>query len=329
MRIKGFILILAAGSVVFAATQTWHLKDGRQWQKVDKGTDSDFMLAVSDAKQSVSSGKTGSAKKAFAKIKKDYPQIAGADFDAYVKAEIFYSKRKYDKAVEAYDKFTQDYPQSQFYQSALERQYQIATAYLAGQKRRVLVFKLSAYEDGTEIMNRIADKAGDAPLAKNALLTVAQSNEKRGAHYDAYLAWSDIEGRWPTGQIGQDALLGMARTLENDYRGPKFDSKVLESSRSYYDQYQQRYESSAAELQISNKIIRIDQKLAEKDLSVADYYARTESYNAANIYYQKIMETWPDSSAAKTAGQKMVAVEKKQSQLAQKKKKFDWKGLLL
>ena len=342
MRIKGFILILAVTlavggelcRVVSAAQQTWHLKNGQEWQQVDKGKGSDFMLTVSDAKQLVSSGKTGAAKKAFAKIKKDYPQIAGDDYDAYVKAEILYSRRKYDLAAATYDRFTEDYPQSAFYQSALEREYQIGTAYLNGQKRRILlVFNLSAKEEGADIMKRIADKTGDAPIAKNSLLTLAQSNEKGGDYYDAYLAWSDIDNRWPTGQMGKDALLGMARSLEKDYRGPKYDSKVLESSRSYYDQYLKRYESSATELQIPQKMIRIDEQLSEKELTVADYYARTDSYTAADLYYQRIMKDWPDSSAAKSAEPKLAVVEKKQQEIDQqklsKKKKINWKGLFL
>jgi len=334
MRIKGLILLVILGSMVFVAKQqTWHLKDGREWQQVGQGKDSDFMMAVSDAKQFVSTGKTGKAKKAFANLKKDYPQLAGADFDMFVKAELLYSKRKYDKASEVYDKFTDDFPQSPFYQSALERQYQIATAFLGGQKRRALgVITLSAYEEGGAIMNKVADKAGDAQISKNALQTLAQSEEKRGAYYDSYLTWSDISNRWPTGQTGQNALLGMARTLEKDYKGPKFDGKVLESSRSYYAEYQKRYEDKAAELKIPQKLGVIDEQLAEKELTVADYYARTSSYNAADIYYQRTMEAWPSSVAAKSAEQKLPAMKKEQAKFEQsllKKKKFNWKGLFL
>jgi len=332
MRIKGFIILIgffAAGGLN-AAEQTWHLKDGQKWQPVKQEQGSDFLLAVADAKQLVSSGKTSKAKKAFAKIKKDYPQIATADYDVYVKAEILYSKRKYDTAALTYQKLTEDFPESQFFQAALERQYQIATAYLNGRKRTVLgVFKLKAYEEGAELMGGIADKAGDAPIAKNALLTVARSNEKRGEYYEAYMMWSDISDRWPTGQMGKDSLLGMARSLENDYRGPKFDSKVLESSKSYYEQYQDRYEASASQLQIPKKIIKIDKELAEKELTVADYYARTESYKAADIYYQKIIDDWPDSEAAKTALAKKTALDEKLSKMQSKKKKFNWKGILL
>ena len=332
--IKGLILLVILGSMVFAAKQTWHLKDGQEWQQVGQEKDSGYMLAVSDAKQFVSTGKTGKAKDAFAKLKKDYPQLAGADFDAFVKAELLYSQRKYEKASAAYDKFTDDFPQSAFYQSALERQYQIGTAFLGGQKKRALgVISISAYDEGGAIMNKIADKVGDAPIAKNALQTLAQSDEKRGAYYDSYLVWSDISNRWPTGPVGQDALLGMARTLEKDYRGPKFDGKVLESSRSYYADYQKRYEDKAAELQIPQKLGVIDEKLAEKELNVADYYARTGSFTSANIYYQRITEVWPSSVAAKSAEQKIPVMKKEQEKLlAQsmlKKKKFNWKALFL
>ena len=249
MRIKGLILFIILNSAIFAAQETWHLRDGQEWQQVSQESGGDFMMAVANAKQLVSTGKTGKAKKAFAKLKKDYPQLAGSDYDAFVKAELLYGQRKYVEASNAYDKLAEQFPESAFYQSALERQQQIATAFLAGQKRRVLkVFGISAYDEGGEIMNKIADRAGDAPIAQNALKTLATSKEKRGTYHEAYLVWADVSNRWPTGQVGKEALLGMARSLEMDYKGPKFDSKMLESSKSYYAEYQKKYPDAAQRL---------------------------------------------------------------------------------
>jgi outer membrane protein assembly factor BamD (BamD/ComL family) len=334
MRLKGLILfIIVLNPAVFAAEKTWHLAGGQEWQKVGQEGNADFMMAAAEAKQLVSTGKTDKAGKAFAKLKADYPQLAGDDFDAFVKAELLYSQRKYIEASNAYDRFTEQFPESPLKQSALQRQYQIATAFLGGQKRPVLkVFKLSAYEEGTEIMNRIADKAGDAPLARDALGTLAQSNEKRGAYHEAYLAWANVRDKWPKEQIGKEALLGKARSLELDYRGPKFDSEVLESSKSYYDEYQEKYPDAAAEIKVSQTLNRIDQQLAEKELIIADYYARTGGSAAANLYYQRIIDDWPNSSAAKSAEQKAAALKEKQEKAQQnlsKKKKLNLKGLFL
>jgi outer membrane protein assembly factor BamD (BamD/ComL family) len=264
----------------------------------------------------------------------DYPEIAGEDFDAYVKAELLYSKRKYAEAAKAYDEFLETYPKSPFFQSALERQQQISTAFLNGQKRTVLkVFKVSAYEEGTEIANRIADRAGDAPAAKRALQNLAKSDEKRGAYEEAYKAWSSMASRWPTGEIGQESLMGRARSLELAYKGPKFDGKVLESSRSYYSEYIDRYPESAQDLKLMEKTKDIDERLAQKQLLIADYYARTGSYTAADMYYQHITESWPTSTAATASEQKLPNIKKELEKQAQpqttKKKKINWKGLLL
>jgi outer membrane protein assembly factor BamD (BamD/ComL family) len=332
MKVKGLIIFAALGLAAVAAAETWRLTDGQNWQQVGQSSDDNFVIAAGKAKQFVSTGQTGKAEKAFAKLKADYPELAGKDYDAFVAAELLYSKRKYDKAAKAYDDFTDMFPQSPFFYSAMERQYQIATAYLGGYRRTVLGFiKLSAYEDGSEIMNKIADKTGDAPIAKNALTTIAVSSEKRAAYNEAYQAWAVVADKWPTGQVGADALLGMARSLELDYKGPKFDSKVIESSKSYYSEYEKRYPDKASELQVSEKITQLDEKLAEKELTVADYYARTDSYQAANIYYQTILDKWVNSSAAGQVEEKMNEVKLKMEKMAQAsgKKKFNWKGLFL
>jgi outer membrane protein assembly factor BamD (BamD/ComL family) len=335
MRIKGFILFILLCSAILAAAETWHLAGGQEWQKVGQEGSSAFLMAVAQAKQFISTGSIGKAKKAFEKLKADYPQIAGDDFDAFVKAEMLYGQRKYVKASRAYDRFTDQFPQSVFYQSVLERQYQIATAFLGGQKITALkVIRIHAYDEGGEIMNKIADKAGDAPIAQNALKTLAQSKEKRGDYEEAWRTWSDVSNRWPTGQTGQEALFGMARSLERSYNGSKFDSKGLESSKSYYAEYQKRYPEAADELEVAQKLEYIEKELAEKELIIANYYAKTNSYMAANLYYQRVLDDWPDSTSASLAEQKMTNLKEKQQQEeakqgSSKKKKLSLKEWFL
>jgi outer membrane protein assembly factor BamD (BamD/ComL family) len=333
MRKKGVILLAVLGLAFICFAETWHLGKNQDWQKLADTKDSSLLASVAEAKQFVSTGNTAKAKKAFDKLKKDYPEFAGDDFDAYVKGELLYSKRKYAEASQAYDNFLERYPKSQFFQSALERQQQIATAFLNGQKRPVLkIFKLSAYEEGSEIANKIADRAGDAPAAKRAIETLAQSREKRGAYEEAYQAWSNAANRWPTGEMGQESLMGMARSLELAYKGPKFDGKVLISSKSYYSEYLKRYPESAQQLNLTEKIVELNEKLSQKELLIANYYARTGSTAAADLYYQRIINDWPATAAVATAEQKLPEIKKeleRQAQPSSKKKKINWKGLLL
>ena len=83
---------------------------------------------------------------------------------------------------------------------------------------------------------------------------------------------------------------------------------------------------------MENKLAQLDEKLAEKELLIADYYARTGSTAAADLYYQRITDDWPASTAAQTASQKLPEIKKELQRQAQPqtgKKKFNWKGLFL
>ena len=332
MRNKIAILFVILGLGIICFGETWHLGKNQNWQKLADTADGALLASVAEAKQFVSTGKTAKAKKVFGKLKKDYPEFAGDDFDAYVKGELLYSKRKYADASQAYDRFLERYPKSPFFQSAIERQQQIATAFLGGYKRPVLkIFKLSAYEEGSEIANKIADRAGDSPAAKRALETLALSREKRGVYEQAYQAWSNAANRWPTGEMGQESLMGMARSLELAYNGPAFDGKVLASSKSYYSEYIKRYPQSAQQLGLTEKTKELDEKLSQKELLIADYYARTGSTVAADFYYQQIIADWPVCAATETAREKLPEIKKELERQSQppKKKKMNWKGLLL
>jgi outer membrane protein assembly factor BamD (BamD/ComL family) len=215
-------------------------------------------------------------------------------------------KGKLVKAVKSYDKFLDGYPLSPFYESALEREFEIATAFLNGQKIPVLgIFRVNGHKEGTKVMERLADRAGDRPIAQRALVAVAKSYEAKGKFFEAYQSWSDVSSRWPTGQVGRDSLLGMARSLYSGYRGPKYDLKTLVSAQAYYQEFKQRYPEYAAQMDVDRILNGIEEQLAYKYYSIGEYYERTGSKQAANIYFQEVIDSWPKTAAAESASKKI------------------------
>jgi outer membrane protein assembly factor BamD (BamD/ComL family) len=309
---KNLIIITITALLLSAQitlAETWHLSNDSKWQNVADDPNGKFMLDVANIKQLIIKGETKPAQKSLAQLKQDYPELDAKDVDAFIEAEMLFSKRKWVKAMAAYDKFLDAYPNSWLYESALERQYDIAVAFLKGEKRKVLgILKLSAYDDADAAMNRIADRTGDSPLAKRSLITLARSYEERGEYHDAYEIWADISSRWPTGDLGRDALLEMGQTLHSAYRGPRYDSTSLNGARTYYENFKLRYPKIAEERTIDAKIKLIDEQLAYKDLQVAEYYLKTESMQAANLYYQAVLDQYPQSTAAKIAADQLVLI---------------------
>ncbi len=305
-----FVLITIGLSLVFtspaAYADTWRLEKGQGLKPLADSNDGGYAQAVAHIKQLINDGRAGKAKKAAGKLKKDFPNIAKPDFDAFMKAELLYAEGKYQKAVEAYNKFLDKFPQSEFCDAALDREFAVATAYLSGQKIKVLgIFKMSGFDTGEKIMDKISDRAGDEPIAKRALLTVVEHLEKKDMFNEAYDKWSQISSRWPTGQIGKDALLGMARCKHALYKGPQYNATNLISAKSYYEGFKQRYPEDANQLDIGGKISQINEQLAYKQFKIGCFYQRTGSVEAANLYYNMVVANWPESTAAKMAKERM------------------------
>jgi len=314
LMVLAIMLILPIRSVVSA--ETWRLEQGEDWKAVSGEGEDRYLLAVAKIKQLVDAGQCEAVGQAVEGLKKEFPDIAGPELDGFIEAEILYCEGKFTKAARSYDKFLAEFPESGLYEAALERQFSIATAFLAGQKRPVLkVFKMRGYDQGARIMENIGDRAGDAPIGVKAAVQLAKSYEKRSKFNEAYEQWSLISSQWSTGQIGAEALLGMARCKHAAYGGPRYDSSALISAKSYYENYKLRYPERAKELNIDERLEQIEEQLAYKQFDIGRYYQQTGSKQSANFYYQMVIDKWPGSVAAKMAKKEMsmgesVAAEK-------------------
>ncbi len=316
------VVMIAVLAGVLAA-DTWRLDQSGTITELGTDSQSQYLLDVADVKQLVTTGKVEHAQKGFANIKKKYPQTAGDDFDAFVRAEMLFARRKFEPASKQYDVFMNAHPQSPFYESALQRQYAIGRAFLNGQKKTVLgIFRIRDYEAGQEIMEKVADRAGNAPIAQRAMLEISSSLEQRGEFEQAYLNWAEINTRWPTGDIGRDSLLGMASTMHDAYRGPYFDASMLASAQSYYQQFAGKYPGEANSLAVADRLIEINRQMAEKEYQVAKFYDKTYKFRAAKTYYNNVIEKWPDNKLAKSAQKALDKMPPREQKLAKAQKSF-------
>lgn len=296
------ISAIVALCCVAGFAETYHLDDGQGWKNVADSPQGGYLLAISKIKQQLLTGSESDVVAALESLKNKFPDLAGDEIDAYIQAEKLYADENWYKAATAYKKFTDNWPTSPLQPAAMERLYSVATAYLQGQKRRFFkILNLPAHETGVELMRDIADKAGNSPLGLRALTTLAESYESRRELLDAYYIWQEVADRWPTGPTRQKAVLRMAQTLHASYEGAQYDATVLDSARTYFEDYLAQYPDDAARLKVAETLELITQQSAYKEYEMGFYYERTGSPDAANKYYQKVVNTWPNSKAAKMA----------------------------
>ena len=304
------LLLFVTGSPTWAApAETPHLDTNQEWKQIPADRKESFTMALANAGRFVNTGQVEQAEASFEAIRKDFPEIAGADFDLYAEAEIFYCKGKLAKTIRTYDKLLTEHPRSSFRDAALKRQFAIATSFLAGKKKVVLGFiKLYRYAEGVAIMEKITDRTGfDTVLGIDAAMAVAKSYEEREKWTEAYLKWWEISLHWQRGPVCRDALLGMARcklAVYNSHPEQKrvlYDASSIDIAKSCYERFGLLYPEDAAEIGTYAKIRDLDEQLAQKQLAIGRYYQKVGNTQAANLYYDMIVREWKNSEAADAA----------------------------
>lgn len=301
-----FVLLSAVCGTVSA--KTFYLNADKGWQDVADDPQAEYLLSVSKIKQQLLTGTQSDVVSALETLKSNFPDLAGAEIDSYLEAEKLYADANWYKAATAYRQFIDAWPDSVLQPAAMERIYSIGTAFLQGQKRSfVKLLKVPAFDTGMDLMHDISDRAGNSPMALRALTTLAENQEQKEQFKDAYYTWQEISDRWPTGQTGKNALLRKAQALHASYDGAPYDVSVVESARSYYEDYMNHPLVDDAERQkIQETIALITEQVAYKNYETGFYYERTGKPDAANQYYQKVLTNWPNSKAAKMAQARLV-----------------------
>lgn len=262
-------------------------------------------------------GHTGAVKAAFEQLKAELPQIGPFDLSILADAEIAYASRHYKKAARSYQRMLEEYPDSELRSAGLERLYKIGTYYIQGRViANLILFKIRGYDQGIQILEKVCQEAGlEDPngLGIKSAVAIADCQERRGLYEEAYLKWSEIAAVWDSGQLGKQALLGMARNKLACYqqhpaqRRHLYSSAHLVAARTYYLRFKSLYPQEAQQMGIDEIIDQIDKDMAFKQLAIAKYYKRIGKDQAANLYLDMVVNNWPQTPAAQTARQLLAA----------------------
>jgi len=272
--------------------------------------DVDALQAQVDARQK------RAAKYSIKAMKAEYPQIAQYELKDFLKAEGYLLKKKLSRAAKVFQKVLENYPDSDLRDPTVERLFKIGSIYVVDGRKKTLLwlFRISGYETGIKVLEIVSEAVGmEDPngLGMKGALIIADNYEKRKLHEDAYLKWLEISTVWEDGKLGRQALLGMADNKHASYNKNKpekrhlFGASSLKAAKTYYEKYLTLFPDDAKEQSVNDALDQINEQIAYKEYTIGQFYARTGQTQAANMYYEMVIESWPKTEAAQMARETM------------------------
>src|SRR5437879_596900 len=256
-------------------------------------------------------GQAGPAKKTVVSWIKSHKDSLIRDRGVYLLGECNYLMGNRTLAFYNFDELLDLYPDSRYFYPSLQRQYEIADAYLKGFKNRFMGLPIiDAHVEATGMLYRVQQRSPGSPLAEKALLRVADYYYSAGDFdiaADAYAAY--IRG-YPRSPYLARVRLRQAFSALAQFRGIRYDATPIIDARQQLQDLQAAYPQIAEEENIPAIIQRIDKALARKLLDIGDYYRRTSKPSAAVYYYRYLMGSYPDFREAQVAERRISDLPK-------------------
>ncbi len=221
--------------------------------------------------------------------------------DANVAREHFF------KSLFDYEKLIREYPGSEQFHTALQREFELAKLFMAGTKRRLWGMRiLPAKDEAEEILVRIQERLPGSELGEDASITLADYYFDKPQMDSAADAYDLFLVNYPNSSRKEWAMLRLIQANLARFKGPRFDATGLIEAGQRLKTYRVEYPAAAERIGVDALLIRIDESLAMRDMVAADWHVKRKQPLSAIYLYRRVIQDFPQTAAAQDAIKKLA-----------------------
>lgn len=262
------------------------------------------------------------AAKQFAVAADRWPDTAMEEDALFMLAESYFFADRYPQAHETYEKLLKKYEYSRYLDTAARREFAIGrfwekhneaephwpiTPNFTDKTRPWFDTKgnaLKCYEH-----TRMNDPTG--PLADDSLMAVAGAHFMDGNYEEAAYQYDILRKEYANSEHQLNAHLLAREAKVRVYQGELYDGTPLKEAGEIADQTLMRFGNTlgAERQRVIDEKNKIIEAQARRDLAVGNYWDNKHHYRAARIYYQNVLDKFPQTMAAQEARQRLEQIQ--------------------
>ncbi|WP_165064245.1 tetratricopeptide repeat protein [Paludisphaera rhizosphaerae] len=270
-------------------------------------------------------GKLAEAEKAFIKIAKDRKESPFGEKAQLFLAETQFKRKKYVAAHDSYEKLYADYPGTLHTDKIASREYEIAQIWMAQSDSKVKSDEQLAWYthftgeqplidtrgSALKALEHARHRSPDGPLADDSVMQIADYHMENADFESAAIYYDEMIQSHPKSPFLQKAYLGAIDARMKGYLGPAYDGEGLEEARKLVRQTLAAFpEDQANSEHLYHTLDLINDQDAERTYNMGAYYKKVGKVTAAEYYFGKIPQRWPNSPWAVKAKEDLAQLAK-------------------
>jgi outer membrane protein assembly factor BamD len=230
----------------------------------------------------------------------------------YYLGRCYEDRENYYEAFLNYQKVIDLYPYSDRVEEIIERQYRIGNIFQSGQRVKSMGVKLFPAKDkAIEVYQKVVQNAPYGKYAENAQYRLGICYKELGDYASAILAFKKLTDDYPQGELVEEARYQMAACAIASQPKPDYDRETTVEARKEFEDYVSQHPESDISQGGISLLGKMKDKEAESSFKIARFYEKQKKYESAVVYYQEVIEKYPESSWASRALERIAIIKGK------------------
>ena len=267
---------------------------------------------MNKARNAEEAGHLRSALKSYQRVVKRYGSSVYASEALYRIGLILQNRHQYYKAFDSYQSLLAHYPNNDKFNQVIAEQYRIASTLMEGKRPYIwgLFPGFRNKEKSVQYMEQIVANAPYSDYAPLALMNAARGYKQINESEAAIDALDRMINNYPKSALTPDAYLKIAETHASLVDGPYYDQASTKEAITYFEDYLILFPGDSSAAVAEKGLAKMKTVLAQSKMILADYnYKYRKNYQAAKIFYNEAITTYPDSEVATAARTKLAKIE--------------------
>ena len=240
--------------------------------------------------------------KAYKTLVRRHPRDALAPGALYRAAELMEKTKDLAGAADLYRTLVERFPSSPHFDEAIEGQFRIGEAYLAGKKLKLLGIPFAASMDrAVEVFAAIIRTAPYGKDTARAQFNIGLAREKQHLNDAALQAYQAVVDKFPNDPLAADAQYQIGYIWLMAAKEGTKDLAATKNARLAFQDYLFRYPNSEKGAQARANLGLLENKQTASAFNVAKFYDKQKRYRAAVIYYNEVIREQPGSVESEKA----------------------------
>ncbi|MFA6078933.1 MAG: tetratricopeptide repeat protein [Candidatus Omnitrophota bacterium] len=248
----------------------------------------------------------------FEKLVKNYEYSEYASKAQYHVGLCYENLGKYYIAFQNYQKAIDNFPHIDNIDEIIARQFNIAGLYITKSSPKLMGTDIMSSADRSiEIYKKVVDNAPYGKLAAEAQFRMGDALKKAERYDEAIEAFQKVVDDYANSEFFDKAKYELAYCAYKASLKPDYDVAPTAKAIKAFEEFAASNKDEELSKEASKTVQRLKDKAAEKSYQTAKFYESQKQYASAIVYYNDILERYPESSFVAEAKEKIEALRGK------------------